>query len=107
MIRAITKVRPASSRTAEQGIPTQRCINLDGDSKMNKEQDEKVRVAFAVASSLCGCYGLSLPNDEFLSSKIILTGMAFTFAYMLFFEKGIYNPRLVKKCKQWLAKKPK
>lgn len=107
MIHAITKVRPASSRIAEQGMPTQRGINLDGDSKMNKEQDEKVRVAFAVALSLCGCYGLSLPNDEFLSSKIILTGMAFTFAYMLFFEKGLYNPRLVKKYKQRLAKKRK
>jgi hypothetical protein len=74
---------------------------------MNKVHDEKVRVGFAVGCALCGCFVLSLPTGDSLSSKLILTVMAFTFSYMLFFGKGLYNPRLVKKYKQRLGKKPK
>jgi hypothetical protein len=80
-------------------------IGLDRDPEMNNKHYEKVRMALAIGCALCGCFVLSLPTGDFISSKLILTGLSFTFSYMLFFRKGLGNPRLIRNYKQKLAKK--
>ncbi|XKY25017.1 hypothetical protein HKW97_23735 (plasmid) [Pseudomonas luteola] len=104
MIRAITKVRPASSRIAEQGISTQRGIVMK-NLKLNEQQLESMRKWLVVGLLSCGCFALCIPTGDELFNKLFFTISPFSFAYMLFFRKGLYNPRLVKKYKGRLVKK--
>lgn len=91
MIRAITKVRPASSRIAEQGISTQRGIVMK-NLKLNEQQLESMRKWLVVGLLSCGCFALCIPTGDELFNKLFFTISPFLLRLHAVFQERPLQP---------------